>query len=446
MEDNEINRSKPYAYEIEGGTPLRGDIDISGSKNAALGIIAASVMVDGPCTLENVPDISDVRVMFDLCRSLGAKVDEIDNHTFRIDPTTINTYKASGPLVSKIRASYYLMGALLARCGKASIRLPGGCDFGQRPIDLHLKAFQLMGARGARPSEINSGIVNLTAEPLHGAKVYLDIVSVGATINAMLAACKAEGRTEIINAAKEPHIVDVANFLNSMGAHIKGAGTDTIKITGVPFLPGNFTYSIIPDQIEAGTYMIAAAVTKGDVTIHNLIPTHMEPLSAKMREMGYMIEEGDESIRVYVNDPSDEIYSTSVKTSPYPGFPTDLQPQTVVLLCSAEGQSRMHENVWQNRFQYVPELAKMGANINVYERIAWVNGTTHFMGATVEATDLRAGAALVCAALAANGISHINHANRIDRGYEHIVQKLTALGAKIKRVNIEEYSEEDTEA
>ncbi len=418
MEDNAINRSKPYAYEIEGGTPLRGNIDISGSKNAALGIIAASVMVDGPCTLENVPDISDVRVMFDLCRSLGAKVDEIDNHTFRIDPTTINTYKASGPLVSKIRASYYLMGALLARCGKASIRLPGGCDFGQRPIDLHLKAFQLMGARGARPSEINSGIVNLTAEPLHGAKVYLDIVSVGATINAMLAACKAEGRTEIINAAKEPHIVDVANFLNSMGAHIKGAGTDTIKITGVPFLPGNFTYSIIPDQIEAGTYMIAAAVTKGDVTIHNLIPTHMEPLSAKMREMGYMIEEGDESIRVYVNDPSDEIYSTSVKTSPYPGFPTDLQPQTVVLLCSAEGQSRMHENVWQNRFQYVPELAKMGANINVYERIAWVNGTTHFMGATVEATDLRAGAALVCAALA----------------------------AKIKRVNIEEYSEEDTEA
>ena len=446
MEDNTVNRSKPYAYEIEGGTPLRGNIDISGSKNAALGIIAASVMVDGPCTLENVPDISDVRVMFDLCRSLGAKVDEIDNHTFRIDPTTINTYKASGPLVSKIRASYYLMGALLARCGKASIRLPGGCDFGQRPIDLHLKAFQLMGARGARPSEINSGIVNLTAEPLHGAKIYLDIVSVGATINAMLAACKAEGRTEIINAAKEPHIVDVANFLNSMGAHIKGAGTDTIKITGVPFLPGNFTYSIIPDQIEAGTYMIAAAVTKGDVTIHNLIPTHMEPLSAKMREMGYMIEEGDESIRVYLNNPDDEIYSTSVKTSPYPGFPTDLQPQTVVLLCSAEGQSRMHENVWQNRFQYVPELAKMGANINVYERIAWVNGTTHFMGATVEATDLRAGAALVCAALAADGTSHINHANRIDRGYEHIVQKLTALGAKIKRVNIEEYSEEDTEA
>ena len=446
MEDNNVDINRPYAYEINGGTPLRGDIEISGSKNAALGIIAASVMVDGPCTLENVPDISDVRVMFDLCRSLGATVDEIDTHTFRIDPTTINTYKASGALVSKIRASYYLMGALLARCGKASIRLPGGCDFGQRPIDLHLKAFQLMGAKGAKPSEINSGIVNLVAEPLHGAKVYLDIVSVGATINAMLAACKAEGRTEIVNAAKEPHIVDVANFLNSMGAHIKGAGTDTIKITGVPYLPGNFTYSIIPDQIEAGTYMIAAAVTKGDVTIHNLIPTHMEPLTAKMREMGYQIEEGDESIRVYVDDPDTEICSTSVKTSPYPGFPTDLQPQTVVLLCTAEGQSRMHENVWQNRFQYVPELAKMGANINVYERIAWVNGIKNFMGATVEATDLRAGAALVCAALAADGVSHINHANRIDRGYEHIVQKLTSLGASIERINIEEYSEEDTEA
>ena len=339
------------------------------------------------------------------------------------------------------------MGALLGKCGKASIRLPGGCNFGQRPIDLHLKAFQLMGAKGARPSDINSGIVNLEADPLHGARIYLDIVSVGATINAMLAACKAQGQTEIINAAKEPHIVDVANFLNSMGARIKGAGTDVIKITGVPVLPGNFTYSIIPDQIEAGTYMIAAAVTNGDVTIHNLIPTHMEPLSAKMREMGYQIEEGDESIRVFRYNYDEEVYPTSVKTSPYPGFPTDLQPQTVVLLCSADGQSRMHENVWQNRFQYVPELAKMGANINVYERIAWVNGKTTFRGATVEATDLRAGAALVCAALEASGTTYIMNAQRIDRGYEHIVKKLTELGATIKRVNhTPEYGEEDTEA
>ena len=345
MDQTNNSVGKSYAYEIKGGKPLKGEIEISGSKNAALGIIAASIMVDGACTLENVPDILDVHVMFDLLRSLGARVDAIDNHTYRIDSTQINTFKASGPLVSRIRASYYLMGALLGRCGKASIRLPGGCNFGQRPIDLHLKAFQLMGAKGARPSDINSGIVNLEADPLHGARVYLDIVSVGATINAMLAACKAQGKTEIINAAKEPHIVDVANFLNSMGAHIKGAGTDVIKITGVPVLPGNFTYSIIPDQIEAGTYMIAAAVTNGDVTIHNLIPTHMEPLSAKMREMGYQIEEGDESIRVFRYNYDEEVYSTSVKTSPYPGFPTDLQPQTVVLLCSADGQSRMHENV-----------------------------------------------------------------------------------------------------
>ncbi len=440
MTDQKFNIEKPYAYEIKGGTPLRGDIDISGSKNAALGVIAAAMMVDGPCTLENVPDISDIHVMFELCKSLGATVDMIDIHTYRIDPTTINTYKASGALVSKIRASYYLMGALLGRCGKASIRLPGGCNFGDRPIDLHLKAFRLMGATGAKMTDIDSGIVNLKAEPLCGAKIYLDIVSVGATINTMLAACKAQGKTEIINAAKEPHIVDVANFLNSMGARIKGAGTDTIKITGVPVLPGNFTYSIIPDQIEAGTYMVAAAVTGGDVTIHNLIPTHMEPLSAKMREMGYQIEEGDDSIRVYKNSPDDEIYPTSVKTSPYPGFPTDLQPQTVVLLCMAQGQSRMHENVWQNRFQYVSELTKMGANINAFERVAWINGISGFRAATVEATDLRAGAALVCAALAATGTSYVTRAMRIDRGYEHIVKKLTGIGANIRRVNVEEFS------
>lgn len=445
MADKEFDIKKPYAYEITGGAPLKGEIDISGSKNAALGIIAAAMMVDGPCTLENVPDISDVHVMFELCKSLGATVEAVDSHTYNIDPRTINTYKASGPLVSKIRASYYLMGAMLSRCGKASIRLPGGCNFGQRPIDLHLKAFRLMGARGSKPSDIENGIVNLTANPLHGTKIFFDIVSVGATINAMLAACKAQGKTEIINAAKEPHIVDVANFLNSMGARIKGAGTDTIKITGVPVLPGNFTYSIIPDQIEAGTYMIASAVTGGDVTIHNLIPTHMEPLSAKMREMGYCVEEGDESIRVYNPAPDEELYATNVKTSPYPGFPTDLQPQTVVLLCKASGMSRMHENVWQNRFQYIPELAKMGANITVYDRIALITGIENFKSATVAATDLRAGAALVCAALAAEGTSYITEAYRIDRGYEHIVQKLKSIGADIKRVNYDP-APEDTEA
>ena len=431
-------------YIIRGGNPLQGKIEIHGAKNAALPILAASVLCDEKCEIHNCPDISDVKVTVEILNYLGCRA-IFENGVVSVDPACVDKWDIPEKLMRKMRSSVVFMGAILGRVKTAKCSYPGGCEIGSRPIDLHLKAFQLMGAKGARPSEINSGIVNLTAEPLHGAKIYLDIVSVGATINAMLAACKAEGRTEIINAAKEPHIVDVANFLNSMGARIKGAGTDLIKITGVPVLPGHFTYSIIPDQIEAGTYMVAAAVTGGDVTIHNLIPTHMEPLSAKMREMGYQIDEGDESIRVYKYNPDDEIYSTSVKTSPYPGFPTDLQPQTVVLLCTAEGQSRMHENVWQNRFQYVPELAKMGANINVYERIAWVNGPVKFRAARVEATDLRAGAALVCAALAADGTTYITHANRIDRGYEHIVQKLTDLGATIKRINIEEYSE-DTEA
>jgi len=445
--DNKIdfmNDNVSYAYKIQGGAPLRGDVDVSGSKNAVLGVLAAAMMIDGPCTLENVPDISDVRVMVELCRSLGATIEEVDVHTYRIDPRTINTYKASGHLVSKIRASYYLMGALLARDGKASIRLPGGCDFGQRPIDLHLKAFKLMGAKGVKPSDIENGIVNLTASPLKGAKIFFDIVSVGATINAMLAATKAVGKTEIINAAKEPHIVDVANFLNAMGAKIKGAGTDVIKITGVPVLPGNFSYSIIPDQIEAGTYMVAAAVTGGDVTIHNVIPTHMEPLSAKMREMGYTIEEGDDTIRVYAEE-GEEITGTNVKTSPYPGFPTDLQPQTVVLLCLSEGMSRMSENVWQSRYQYIPELEKMGANINIFDRLALISGIRRFKPATVTATDLRAGAALVCAGLSAEGTTIITSANRIDRGYEHIVAKLTQLGGTIERVKNDDIPE-DTEA
>ena len=439
-----VKGNTPYAYKIKGGARLNGHVDVSGSKNAVLGVLAAAMMIDGPCTLENVPDISDVKVMVELCRSLGATIEAVDEHTYNIDPRTINTYKAAGSMVSKIRASYYLMGALLARSGKASIRLPGGCNFGQRPIDLHLKAFKLMGARGAKPSDIENGVVNLVADNLRGTKIFFDIVSVGATINAMLAATKANGRTEIINAAKEPHIVDVANFLNAMGAKIKGAGTDTIRITGVPVLPGNFSYSIIPDQIETGTYMIAAAVTDGDVTIHNVIPTHMEPLSAKMREMGYSIEEGDDTIRVYKEEDA-EITGINVKTSPYPGFPTDLQPQTVVLLCLADGMSRMNENVWQNRFQYIPELAKMGANINVFDRVALVSGINHFKPAIVTATDLRAGAALVCAALSANGESYVTSANKIDRGYEHIVGKLTSLGATIERV---EYSEEpdDNEA
>ncbi|MCR5529590.1 MAG: UDP-N-acetylglucosamine 1-carboxyvinyltransferase [Saccharofermentans sp.] len=439
-----------YSYKITGGNSLRGDINISGSKNAVLGVLAAAMMIDGKCTLENVPDISDVQVMIELCNTLGATISseksEDGSLTLDIDPRTINTYKATGPAVSKIRASYYLLGALLARCGKASLRMPGGCNFGQRPIDLHLKAFADMGATGARPEDINGGIITLEANPLRGARIFLDIVSVGATINVMLAATKAEGMTIITNAAKEPHIVDVANFLNAMGAKIKGAGTDTIRITGVPVLPGNFSYSIIPDQIEAGTYMIAAAVTDGDVTIHNMIPTHMEPLSSKMREMGYTVEENEDndSIRVYRKEGA-VIRGTNIKTSPYPGFPTDLQPQAVVLQCLSKGVSKMHENVWQNRFQYIPELTRMGASINVYDRIALIEGIERFKGATVVATDLRAGAALVCAALAADGTSFITQARKIDRGYENIVQKLKSLGADIERTESPEY-EPDAEA
>ncbi|MBQ1894801.1 MAG: UDP-N-acetylglucosamine 1-carboxyvinyltransferase [Clostridiales bacterium] len=438
----------PYSYKIVGGHPLRGDVNISGSKNAVLGVLAAAMMIDGPCVLENVPDISDVKVMVELCRSIGATIESETapegSVILHIDPRTINTYKATGSSVSKIRASYYLLGAMLARFGKASIRMPGGCNFGQRPIDLHLKGFSAMGAKGADPREVEGGIITLTADPLKGAKVFFDIVSVGATINVMLAAAKAQGTTTIINAAKEPHIVDVANFLNAMGARIKGAGTDTIRVTGVPVLPGNFSYSIIPDQIEAGTYMIAAAVTGGDVTIHNLIPTHMEPLSAKMREMGYSVDEGDESIRVYKEEGA-VITGTNIKTSPYPGFPTDLQPQAVVLLCLSKGFSKMHENVWSNRFQYVPELTRMGANINCLERVALINGIDEFRSATVMATDLRAGAALVCAAMAAKGTSYVTGASKIDRGYENIVQKLTSLGADICRVDDVEF-ELDVEA
>ncbi len=439
-----------YSYKITGGNSLRGDINISGSKNAVLGVLAAAMMIDGKCTLENVPDISDVHVMIELCNTLGATISteksEDGSLTLEIDPRTINTYKATGPAVSKIRASYYLLGALLARCGKASLRMPGGCNFGQRPIDLHLKAFADMGATGARPEDINGGIITLEASPLRGARIFLDIVSVGATINVMLAATKAEGMTIITNAAKEPHIVDVANFLNAMGAKIKGAGTDTIRITGVPVLPGNFSYSIIPDQIEAGTYMIAAAVTDGDVTIHNMIPTHMEPLSSKMREMGYTVEENEDndSIRVYRKEGA-VIRGTNIKTSPYPGFPTDLQPQAVVLQCLSKGVSKMHENVWQNRFQYIPELTRMGACINVFDRIALIEGIEKFKGATVVATDLRAGAALVCAALAADGTSYITQARKIDRGYENIVQKLKSLGADIERTESPEF-EPDAEA
>lgn len=424
-------------YRINGGTKLKGEVTVSGSKNAVLGILAASMMLDGPCILENVPDIADVRAMLEICETLGAIITPLGNGMFKIDPTTINTHEATHEKVKNIRASYYLLGALLARSKKATMHMPGGCNFGTRPIDLHLKGFAKMGAKGTELSDIRNGVIRIVANRLAGAHIFLDVVSVGATINIMLAATKAEGLTVLENAAKEPHIVDVANFLNAMGANIKGAGTDTIRIKGVPILPGGFSYSIIPDQIEAGTYMIAAAVTRGDVLVKNLIPKHMEPLSAKLVEMGYIIEEHDDSIRVAIDDET-TISPVNFKTMPYPGFPTDLQPQTTVLLCMASGLSRMYENVWDNRFQYVTELQTMGADISVIDRVALVSGPTQLNGSSVSAMDLRAGAAMVLAGLAAEGVTEISEAHRIERGYERIVEKLTALGARIERYEDQE--------
>ena len=421
------------SYRIVGGKRLAGDINISGSKNAVLGILAAAMMLDGPCKIENVPDIVDVQAMLEICETIGAKITPCGEGIYEIDPTNINTYEATHPKVKNIRASYYLLGALLTRFRKATMYMPGGCNFGTRPIDLHLKGFRKMGAQGTRATDIRDGIIRIVAEELKGAHIFLDVVSVGATINLMLAATKANGTTVIENAAKEPHIVDVANVLNAMGADIKGAGTDTIRVRGVPVLPGGYSYSVIPDQIEAGTYMIAAAVTRGDVTIHNLIPKHMEPLTVKMLEMGFNIEQGDDWIRVSIDDDV-ELEPTNFKTRPYPGFPTDLQPQATVLLCQAHGLSRMHENVWDNRFQYIPELQSMGASITVMERIALVNGPVSFCGARVAALDLRAGAAMVLAGLAADGVTTITCANRIERGYEKIVEKLRAVGAEIDHI------------
>ena len=425
------------SYRIIGGEKLTGEVSISGSKNAVLGILAAAMMLDGPCILENVPDIADVQAMLEICETLGSIITPLGEGMYKIDPTTINTHEATHDKVKNIRASYYLLGALLSKYKKATMHMPGGCNFGTRPIDLHLKGFSKLGAKGTELSNIRNGIIRIVADKLVGSHIFLDVVSVGATINIMLAATKADGWTTIENAAKEPHIVDVANFLNAMGANIKGAGTDTIRIKGVPVLPGGYSYSIIPDQIEAGTYMIAAAVTRGDVTIRNLIPKHMEPLTAKLLEMGFDVDESDDAIRVSAAD-SLTVLPVNFKTMPYPGFPTDLQPQATVLLCIADGLSRMHENVWDNRFQYVSELQTMGADISIIDRIALVTGPTPLHGSSVVAMDLRAGAAMILAGLAADGVTEISEAQRIERGYEKIVEKLTALGAKIVRM-------EDTE-
>ncbi len=412
---------------IVGQKPLNGEVYISGAKNAAVAIIPAALLIDGPCRIENVPDISDVRLLNDILGELGAKTEYVDKNTIDIDASNVNSYVATYEMVRSMRASYYLLGALVGRFKRAEVSLPGGCDFGFRPMDQHIKGFEAMGAK----VEIEHGIVKVYADKLVGSQIYLDIVSVGATINLMLAAVKAEGVTTIENAAKEPHIVDIANFLNAMGANIKGAGTDVIKIKGVEKLNGNATHSIIPDQIEAGTFMIAAAATRGDVIVRNIIPKHMESLSAKLIEMNVKIEEDEDWIRVIGNNP---IQKANIKTLPYPGFPTDLHPPTTVLLCLAEGTSTITEGIWDLRFQYVDELKRMGAKIKVEGRMAVIEGGSKLSGAPIKATDLRAGAAMVVAGLVAEGKTVVHDIKYIDRGYENFEEKLRSLGADIERI------------
>lgn len=413
-------------FVINGGIPLKGKVHISGAKNAAVAIIPSALLVEGKCTIENVPDIDDVKTLIDILRELGAKVDYINRNTITIDSSSITSYKASYEMVNRLRGSYYLLGALLGRLNRAEVSMPGGCDFGQRPIDQHYKGFEALGA-----SVITEhGIIKVKTDKLVGAHIYMDVVSVGATINTMITAVKAEGTTVIENAAKEPHIVDVANFLNAMGANIKGAGTDVIRVKGVDKLVGNATYSLIPDQIEAGTYMIAAAATGGDVLIMDIIPRHMDSLSAKLIEMNVGVEEHEDSIRIYSKGP---IQKANVKTQPYPGFPTDLQPQVTTLLCLAEGTSTVTEKVWDSRFQYTDELKRFGANIRVEGKTAIIEGPCKLTGAPVRSNDLRAGASLVIAGLVAQGATHVFNVELIDRGYEDLVNKLSMLGADIKR-------------
>lgn len=417
-------------YIIQGGKPLQGEVWIGGAKNAVVAILTAAVLAEGPCVIDNIPAISDVRYIIKILESLGATVERLNDNTLRIDPTGVNTHVVSAELASRLRASYYFLGALLAKFGKAEVPLPGGCDFGVRPIDLHLKGFETLGAH----NRLERGVVHLNTEGLVGDRIYFDKVTVGATINVMLAAVRASGQTVIENAAKEPHIVDLANFLNSMGANIMGAGTDVIKIKGVDHLYGT-EYSIIPDQIEAGTYMAMAAATKGDVLVRNVIPKHMEPISSKLRRMGLEVTENDDSIRVrYVG----KLLATDITTRPHPGFPTDMQPQIAAVLCLAEGISIVREGVWDSRFKYIDELRRMGADVSVNERVAIIKGIHHYFGAPVRAVDLRAGAAVVIAALAAEGTSQIENVRFIERGYERFVQKLTDLGANIQSVPIEE--------
>ena len=412
---------------ISGVRKLKGKVSISGAKNAAVAILPAAALSDGICKIENVPHIRDIVLMCKILEDMGAIVKFIDNNTIEIDPRNMKSSSAPCDLMRNMRASCYLLGVLLAKFSEANVYLPGGCNFGLRPIDQHLKGFNALGA----DYKLENGMVKVKCEKLVGTHVYLDVVSVGATVNIMIAAVKDEGLTVIENAAKEPHIVDLANFLNCMGADIFGAGTDVIKIRGVKTLKG-VNYSIIPDQIEAGTYMVMAAATGGDVTIDNVIPKHLESITAKLQEIGVNVEEYSESVRVYCDKP---LKKCNVKTMPHPGFPTDMQPQITALLTKAEGTSRINEAVWDNRFKYVEELQRMGANISVDGRVASVEGVKELNGAIVKATDLRAGAALIIAGLSANGTTTIEEINHIERGYENIVQKLLNLGADIKKIS-----------
>ena len=428
-------------FVVTGGKPLFGEVNISGAKNAAVAIIPAVILCDEPCQIENIPNISDVTLISKILQQMGAKVRRINKSTLYIDPTHIGTCSAITELVRGMRASYYLLGALLGKYGKAKVALPGGCNFGVRPIDQHLQGFE---ALGGETRLVDGAIIEAECEDgLVGSHVYLDVVSVGATMNIMLAACRAKDLTIIENAAKEPHIVDLANFLNSMGADIRGAGTDVIKIRGVSYMHG-ISYSIIPDQIEAGTYMCAAAATRGCVTITNITPKHLESISAKFREMGCKITEYDEALTIDAT--VKPLKRCNIKTMPHPGFPTDCQPQFTALLMGIPGTSIVNENVWDNRYQYISELIRMGAHISVEGRLAIIEGGSPLTAAPVKATDLRAGAAMIIAALQVSGTTEISSIQYIERGYEDVVEKFKSLGADIKKVYYTGDNEEELRA
>lgn len=417
-------------YIIKGGKPLKGEVVISGAKNAAVAILPATVLANDVCVLENVPDISDIRTEIEILKEMGAKVKRISPSVLEIDTSTLDSQTVPLDLGIKMRASYYFLGSLLSRYGSASVPMPGGCDLGARPIDQHLKAFSALGAS----NDLDYAMINVSTDDLQGAHIFFDTISVGATINAMLAAAMAEGTTVLENVAKEPHIVDVANFLNTMGADVRGAGTDVIKIHGVKSMHGA-TYSIVPDQIEAGTFMVAAAATRGDILVKNVIPKHLETITGKLKAVGANVEEFDDSIRV-TGAPVYE--NTNIKTMPHPGFPTDLQPVMGVLLCLAQGTSIVTEGIWDSRFKYCDELNKMGANIKVEGRVAVFEGVECLRPAPVKATDLRAGAALIVAALCADGQSEVSEIAHVERGYVDMVKKIRALGGDIVKVDIPE--------